>query len=251
MSRNQGWLWMLLVAVTILALLAAGVFMPQPNSQGEPATAGPHSVAVDGRGDAPGQQDRNTATEQKAAASGEEQNHRASAPLASDLPVAGVPAEKVAEALSQLNRDEAGKIVVDDVARDTLDAAFLRTPEPMSSQRFSELQSQVLAALPGEAGQQAANVAERYYHYSNVYRDLEDNFRYLGSVDEIERGNRQLQKIRRTYLGEELASALFAEEERMMQQTLENMRILSDDSLSQEEKERRQEQLNPEQGDAS
>ena len=32
MSRNQGWLWMLLVAVTVLALLAAGVFMPLPNS---------------------------------------------------------------------------------------------------------------------------------------------------------------------------------------------------------------------------
>lgn len=251
MSRNQGWLWMLLVAVTILALLAAGVFMPLPNSHGEPAPAGSHSVAVDGRGDGPGPQDRKTAVEQKAAASGEEKNHRAPAPVESHLPVTAVPAEKVAEALSRLNRDEAGKIVVDDVARDTLDAAFLRSPEPMSSQRFSELQSQVLAALPGEAGQQAANVAERYYHYSNVYRDLEDSFRYLGSVNEIERGNRQLQKIRRTYLGEELASALFAEEEQMMQQTLENMRTLSDDSLSQEEKEKRQEQLNPEQGDAS
>lgn len=251
MCRNQGRLWMLLVAVTILALLAAGMFMPLTDRHAGLAPAGSYSVAIDGRGDALGLQDSKTAVEQKAAASGEEQNDRASAPVESAGPVAAVPADKVAEALSQLNRDEAGKIVVDDVARDTLDAAFLRSPEPMSSQRFSELQSQVLAALPGEAGQQAANVAERYYHYSNVYRDLEDNFRYLGSVDEIERGNRQLQKIRRTYLGEELASALFAEEERMMQQTLENMRILSDDSLSQEEKERRQEPLNPEQGDAS
>ena len=58
------------------------------------------------------------------------------------------------------------------------------------------------------------------------------------------RGLRQLHDLRRTYLGAELASELFGEEERMMRVTLENMRIQSDPSLSAEEKAEQQRSLN-------
>lgn len=90
--------------------------------------------------------------------------------------------------------------------------------------------------MPDDRSRQVLDVVERYYHYSNVYRDLGDTFRYLGTEEEISRGLNQLHTLRRDYLGPDLAEALFGEEERMMRVTLENMRIQSDPALTEAQK---------------
>lgn len=151
--------------------------------------------------------------------------------------------DAIAAVLSHLKLNEKGQLQLDRHVRANLDAAFLRPSAPMGEEQFADLKSLIIAGLPGDAGRQAAAVAQRYFHYSNAYRDIADTFENLASPEDIQRGFQQLNRLRRDHLGADVARALFGEEERMTQYTLEIMRIQSDPELSAEEKNTLQEQL--------
>ena len=77
---------------------------------------------------------------------------------------------------------------------------------------------------------------ERYFHYSNMYRDLSGSFQQRSGVEALASGQQQLARLRRDYLGEALANALFADEERMARVTLHNMRTQMNTRLDDTEK---------------
>ncbi|MEE3010382.1 MAG: lipase secretion chaperone [Alloalcanivorax venustensis] len=149
----------------------------------------------------------------------------------------------ISEALSGLQWDGQGRLQVNARVREDLDALFMARGTRLDGQQFETLRRRITAGLPDDRARQVLDVVERYYHYSNVYRDLGDTFRYLGTEEEMSRGLRQLHNLRRDYLGADLAEALFGEEERMMRVTLENMRIQSDPALTEAQKRERQRPL--------
>ncbi|MCG8394506.1 MAG: hypothetical protein MI745_15615 [Pseudomonadales bacterium] len=234
--------WGLLVSVMALLLIAAGVLMPLPQQPGPASVVTRQDTRLPV--DRVGAKDGNWQPGGASTVRDSESTNEDPRVTGSDSSSPRWQAETISEALASLNLSESGQLQIDATARDVLEAAFMQPDSPMDAARFAQLQAQIQEQLPGEAGRQAAEVAERYYHYSNVYRDVEESFDYLGTVGEMERGLRQLHDLRRTYLGAELASELFGEEERMMRVTLENMRIQSDPSLSAEEKAEQQRSLN-------
>lgn len=149
----------------------------------------------------------------------------------------------IATALSQLNLDDNGQVKLDPQAKAALEAAFLQPQAPMDEVRFDDLKTLIEGGLQGEAGRHAAAVAERFYRYSNAYREVEDTFGYHGELGNLEANFEQLSRLRRTYLGDELTDALYGTEETLMRYTLKSMRIQSDQSLSPEQKRARQEEL--------
>ncbi|MCW8127303.1 lipase secretion chaperone [Microbulbifer halophilus] len=154
----------------------------------------------------------------------------------SPLPQAPFSLEQIAAALSRLDIDDNGELQLNADAREILEAAFVRPERPLSVEQLSELRALIRAGLPGSAGQRAATVAERYYHYSNALRDVRGNFEYLGNLPDLEQGFSQLSQLRRDHLGKELAADLFDREEKLQRYTLESMRIQSARNLSAKEK---------------
>lgn len=149
----------------------------------------------------------------------------------------------ISDALSGLQWDAQGRLQVDARVREDLDALFMERETRLDARQFEILQRRITTGMPDDRSRQVLDVVERYYHYSNVYRDLGDTFRYLGTEEEMSRGLNQLHTLRRDYLGPDLAEALFGEEERMMRVTLENMRIQSDPALTEAQKRERQQPL--------
>lgn len=226
--------WIASMAVA-LAVVAGGVYWlggeaPAPHvAQRPPAPAEPASPAVA----------RTTIAD--SASSGRERVAEAAptAPEPEPLPEQAA----ISDALSGLQWDGQGRLQVDARVREDLDALFIERQERLDGRQLETLQRRIAAGLPDDRGRQVLDVVERYYHYSNVYRDLGDTFRYLGTEDEMARGLRQLHNLRRDYLGADLAEALFGEEERMMRVTLENMRIQSNPALTEAQKRERQRPL--------
>ncbi len=230
-SRGSVGRWLGGAAITLA--LAAGLWLagnpPVPDAppMPEPVAPAPPSARAPDAGPAPAEQEGRAAVEP-------------GTPSRAPLPEQAA----VTEALGGLQWDRQGRLRVDAEVRAHLDALFIEPETPIDPARFETLKRRILAALPDDKSRQVLEVVERYYHYSSVYRDLADNFRYLGSEEEIARGQRQLYALRRDYLGAELAEALFGEEERMMRVTLENMRIQSDPTLTEAQKRERQQPLN-------
>ncbi|WP_148862115.1 lipase secretion chaperone [Marinobacter fonticola] len=151
--------------------------------------------------------------------------------------------DAIATALSRLNLDASGEVKLDQQAKAVLEAAFLQPDDAMTEARLAELKTLIEGGLQGEAGRQAADVAERYYRYSNAYRDIQDTFGYHGELTNLEANFEQLSRLRRTHLGDELTEALYGKEETLTRYTLQSMRIQSDPTLSPAEKKAQQEQL--------
>lgn len=154
--------------------------------------------------------------------------------------------DDIATALSRINLDHNGQIQVDQQARTVLEAAFLQPEQAMDETRFSELKTLIEGGLQGDAGQQAAAMAERFYRYSNAHREVAGTFGHHGKLHNAEADFEQLSRLRRTYLGEELSDSLYGEEEALMRYTLQSMRIQTDETLSPEQKQSRQEELRKE-----
>ncbi|BES72376.1 hypothetical protein RE428_33940 [Marinobacter nanhaiticus D15-8W] len=151
--------------------------------------------------------------------------------------------DDIATALSRIKLDDDGQILVDRQVRTVLEAAFMQPKTPVDETRFEELKTLIAGGLDGEAGQQAAAMAERFYRYSNAYREVADTFGHHGALQNVEADFEQLSRLRRTYLGDELSDSLYGEEEALMRYTLQSMRIQTDGKLSPEQKQVQQEQL--------
>ena len=144
--------------------------------------------------------------------------------------------QQVEATLAGLPVDEQGNLQPGRELRAVLDTVFLGGDASLTLAELAWLQQQVIAVMPDTAGRQAADVMERYFHYSNMYRDLSGSFQQRSGVEALASGQQQLARLRRDYLGEALANALFADEERMARVTLHNMRTQMNTRLDDTEK---------------
>ncbi|MAL99074.1 MAG: hypothetical protein CL583_11590 [Alteromonadaceae bacterium] len=151
--------------------------------------------------------------------------------------------DRVSAVLADLELDDAGNLIVNDSMLPGLNQVFLGTREPLSPAQVEELQLLVRTGLGGSAGEQAADVVERFARYSNAYREVGSSLQAEVEPDVLAGYLEQLEIMRRAHLGDELAGALFDREEEMTRYTIESMRLDRDRTLSEQERQARRQVL--------
>lgn len=151
--------------------------------------------------------------------------------------------DRVSAVLADLELDDTGNLIVNDSMLPGLNQVFLGTREPLSPAQVEELQLLVRTGLGGSAGEQAADVVERFARYSNAYREVGSSLQAEVEPDVLAGYLEQLEIMRRAHLGDELAGALFDREEEMTRYTIESMRLDRDRTLSEQERQARRQVL--------
>ncbi|MFL1404481.1 lipase secretion chaperone [Marinobacter sp. M1N3S26] len=151
--------------------------------------------------------------------------------------------EQVAGALSQIELDENGDIVLNETAQTVLEQAFLDARVTMDEQQLAELKAMIEAGLGGQAGEQAVEITEKFYRYSNAFREISDTLAVRSDPQSLRNDYEQIARLRRTHLGPELADQLYHREEQMARYTLEVMAIQADPDLTPEQRTERQQKL--------
>lgn len=147
--------------------------------------------------------------------------------------------EEIAGALGVLQLDEDGNLVLDHTAHGLLEEAFLFR-DPMDESQLEELRALIETGLGGAAGEQAAEVAERFFRYSSAFREISDTIGMRSDPRSLKNDYEQVMRLRRAHLGPELAEQIYGAEEKLTRYTLETMDIQNDPALSDEERESRQ-----------
>lgn len=151
--------------------------------------------------------------------------------------------EQVANALSHIELDENGDIVLNETAQTVLEQAFLDARGTMNEEQLAELKAMIEAGLGGQAGEQAVEIADKFYRYSNAYREISDTLAVRPDPQSLRNDYDQISQLRRTHLGPELADELYAREEQMTRYTLEVMAIQADPDLTPEQRKEKQQEV--------
>ncbi|GGY70348.1 lipase secretion chaperone [Marinobacter zhanjiangensis] len=151
--------------------------------------------------------------------------------------------EEVAYALSRVELDENGDIVLNESAQMVLEQAFMDSGTTLNEQQLEELKTMIEAGLGGQAGEQAVQITEKFYRYSNAFREISDTLAVRGDPQSLRNDYDQIARLRRTHLGPELADQLYGREEQLTRYTLEVMALQADPDLTPEQRKEKQQEL--------
>lgn len=232
-----------ILGVVAIAIWAGGkALIPESDPPGVEPTQDPQPVTSETPqiGEAPGDEPLFSGTmlaakeEEPEPPAEEEQQEQ------TDLPF---KLEQVADALSRVDLDEDGNIVLNETAQTVLEQTFLDARITMNEQQLEELKVMIEAGLEGRAGVQAVQIAEKFYRYSNAFREISDTLAVRGDPQSLRNDYEQIVRLRRTHLGPELADQLYQREEQMARYTLDAMAIQTDPDLTPEQRTERQREL--------
>ena len=151
--------------------------------------------------------------------------------------------EHVAHALSQVELDDDGNVVINESAQLILEQAFMDSRVTLDEQQLEELKAVIEAGLEGPAGAQAVEVAEKFYRYSNAYREVADTLAMRTDPESLRADYEQVERLRRTHLGPELADQLYGREQQLTRYTLEIMALQSEPDLTPEQRSEKQKEI--------
>lgn len=151
--------------------------------------------------------------------------------------------EEVAYALSRVELDENGDIVLNESAQMVLEQAFMDSGTTMDEQQLEELKTMIETGLGGQAGEQAVQITEKFYRYSNAFQEISDTLAVRGDPQSLRNDYEQIARLRRTHLGPELADQLYGREEQLTRYTLEVMALQADPDLTPEQRKEKQQEL--------
>lgn len=109
--------------------------------------------------------------------------------------------------------------------------------EPLALLR-ARIEAETARRLPPAAARDAMAFLDRYLVYREDAQRVAEDERVAASAD-LERRLQWLRELRRRHFGPELAATLFGDDERAMEAALERRRVLGDETLSADEKQRR------------
>jgi lipase chaperone LimK len=187
-------------------------------------------------------------------ASRADQNNESNEPGAtSEMPYDAVAVYKV---LQGIKLDENGSVVLDQTAMQALEKGYSELGPNLSPQAMTELQELIRVGLPGQAGQEAAQILENYYRYRSAETQFNQQVASQLPMTEGQMANRlptgdryeELVELRRSYLGKDVADRLFAVEDAHARHMFAALAIQQNANLKPEEKQAQQaalqEQLN-------
>lgn len=155
--------------------------------------------------------------------------------------------ESVYQALHAVNLDSNGDLILDNQALISLNTALDYDEVTLDEEALAELQTLIKKGLPGNAGEQTAQIVADFYHYLGAKKEFNTLYEtYTDDDQAIEHYEMQydeLNALRELYLGSEVADQLFATANANSRYMFESMKIESNDTLSDAEKTRQQAEI--------
>ncbi|RLU01075.1 lipase secretion chaperone [Ketobacter sp.] len=151
--------------------------------------------------------------------------------------------EAIYRTLQRVRLDESGHLILDPVALQALNQALDYSGVDWTEANLKTFQDIVQQGLPATAGEQAVQLIGDFHQYLNAKQQWLELMGDADSMADHMAGFEALVELRRTYLGEEVARQLFAQEEAEARYMIQSMAMASDLALSTEDKRRRQQSL--------
>jgi lipase chaperone LimK len=141
--------------------------------------------------------------------------------------------------------NEQGNLIIDTELKAFMDYFLSSVGQVTPEQALQRIRLHLYHALPASAAHQAMDILKNYLAFKeasfdelaqpiNAERSQYDaHYRY----EKLEQGLQTLYNLRRVHLGEEIAHALFVDDEAYAQYTLANMKSDLDETLSDEERQ--------------
>jgi len=149
--------------------------------------------------------------------------------------------ESVYKALHAVKLNDNGDIILDDEALNALNTALDHSELKLDAEALAALQNIIRKGLPGNAGEQTAQIVADYYQYLGAKKEFNSLYETYNSSDQnitrYEDQYNELLALREQYLGAEAASQLFATANANSRYMFEIMKLEENASLSAEEKE--------------
>lgn len=234
------------LGVVAVAIWAGGkALMPETETSEAPETAQTSEPrpAVEAAPEDTDQADSRLFSESMLDDTGDEPEALAEEQVREEEPGVPFELEQVAYALSRVDVDENGDIVINETAQTVLEQAFFDARATMNEQQLEELKTMIEAGLGGQAGAQAVEIAEKFYRYSNAFREVSDTLAVRGDPGSLRDDYEQITRLRRTHLGPDLAEKLYGKEEQLTRYTLEVMELQADKDLTPEQLSEKQQEL--------
>ena len=146
-------------------------------------------------------------------------------------------------ALQKVELTESGDVVIDNSALNSLQRFVNINDVKLNQAGLDELASVIQAGLPGEAGGKVSKIVTDFYHYQVEKQALDKTVTMPNTPEELRSYYETLQTLREKNLGYDVADKLFSKEDNQTLFTIESMTLGKDESLPQEEKDAKQQEL--------
>ncbi|MBC7983351.1 MAG: hypothetical protein H7Y02_05780 [Candidatus Obscuribacterales bacterium] len=151
--------------------------------------------------------------------------------------------DEIEDALSKVSIHESGQLSLDARTESALAGATIELPPDLSKQTLDRIEFLIRKGLPGTAGEDLATSFGAYYRYMRVARELSAAGPALPDLDSEIKAFEKISALRVQHFGPPIAHQLFGEQHALAQYTFALRRLEDDSTLSAQQKELRQRQL--------
>ncbi|HTN35415.1 MAG TPA: lipase secretion chaperone [Marinobacter sp.] len=158
-------------------------------------------------------------------------------------------ADALYEAFQNVRIDENGDVILDNEALEALNQTLHYGQMELSSQNLADLQELIKVGVPGKAGEQTAKIVVDYYRYLGAENEFNTLYEQQDSPvdmssDAYTRQYEELTALRALYLGQDVATSLFATADASARYMFDVQRVEADSTLTADEKAARLEEIN-------
>jgi lipase chaperone LimK len=148
------------------------------------------------------------------------------------------------EALQAVKLNGNGDIIIDNDALEALNTALDHSNIKLDEESLEALQDLIKKGLPGNAGEQTAQIVADFYQYLGAEREFNSLYETTNNeeqnIEEYETQYNELIALRELYLGDVVAGKLFSTSDANSRYMFESMKLEADTNLSEEEKKQQQ-----------
>jgi len=141
---------------------------------------------------------------------------------------------EVENALKLAKLDAFGQIIVNADSEASLSRVVARLPSAMSEEEITHIQGLIKLSLPGEAGEQVADVLLKYYRYKEIEKSMVLDSEQPGSMQSALVQLTTMAQVRAEIMGQQYSEDLFGVQQRRAEYYLEKGIIEQDRDLSVE-----------------
>jgi len=152
------------------------------------------------------------------------------------------------QSLHAVRLDDEGDVILDHEALSALNKVFSYQNLNFNNEQLETLQAIIKKGLPGEAGEQTADIVGNYYQFLDAEQEFNTLYETRSNpedakdltIEDFQTQFEELQALRSLYMGDETAEKLFTVSDANAAYMFESKALEDDMSLSDEEKSTRQ-----------
>ena len=144
---------------------------------------------------------------------------------------------EVENALKLAKLDAFGQLIVNADSEASLSRVVARLPSAMGEEEIEQIQRLIKLSLPGESGEQVADVLIKYYRYKEIEQSMVLDSEQPGSMKSALEQLTTMAQVRTEIMGQQFSEDLFGMQQRRAEYYLERGIIEQDKSISIEVRE--------------